>query len=376
MSPVVALNPATSPLAAIATPAVVLVSQAKSAPYGWQDLSVRSGDTLSDIAITHHTTVGVLITRNRLSGGGHFLSLGQQLSVPRTTAAPSPVPAAPSARTATYFVRSGDTLGAIAARYQVSLSTLYSINKVSPTAYLQPGQQVNLPAPAVRATAKALAPATVITTTLTVRAGDTISAIAVRQGVSLASLIKANGLSLRSVLQIGQALKVVTPVGKAADSSNTFAGRTYPDEIVSAASANRAYLADHKVPSRIQTKAMIVATAQRHAVDPNLALAISWQESGWNQRRVSVANAIGTMQVIPSSGVWASDLAGRKLDLLGAQDNITAGVVILRSLTRSALTREEAIAGYYQGLSSVQRNGMYADTKAYVQSILALKDRV
>ena len=75
---------------------------------------------------------------------------------------------------------------------------------------------------------------------------------------------------------------------------------------------------------------MIIDTARRHGVDPRLALAVSWQESGWNQRQVSVANAIGAMQVIPSSGEWASQMAGRRLNLLKTQDNITAGVVILR----------------------------------------------
>jgi soluble lytic murein transglycosylase-like protein len=111
-------------------------------------------------------------------------------------------------------------------------------------------------------------------------------------------------------------------------------------------------------------------------VDPKLALAVGWQESGWNQRQVSVANAIGVMQVIPSSGQWASDMAGRPLNLLRTQDNITAGVVILRSLTRSAKNLDQAIAGYYQGLYSVQQHGMYADTKVYVASIKAHRARM
>ncbi len=382
MSPVVGLTPATSPLPAQATPAV-LVRRADPAPYGWQVLTVRRGDTLNNIAITYRTTVGVLITRNRIPGGGHFLAVGNLLWVPRAAPAPKPAAVIPpaaaaviGARTATYVVRSGDTLVGIAARYKVSLATLYALNKTSRTTYIQPGQQLMVPAPAARATAKADAPAAVTTTTFTVRSGDTLTAIALRLGVSQASLLKANGLSLRSVLQIGQTLKVVTPVKKAADSSNTFAGRTYSEKVVSAASANRAYLADQSVPNRTQTKALIESAAQRHGLDPKLALAISWQESGWNQRQVSVANAIGTMQVIPSSGAWASDLAGRRLDLLSAPDNITAGVVILRSLTRSARTLEEAIAGYYQGLYSVQKNGMYPDTKQYVSSILVLKGRI
>ena len=371
MSPV-ALTPATSPLPAHATPAAV-VRRANPAPHGWQVLTVREGDTLSDIAITHRTTVGVLLTRNHISGGGHFLALGTHLSVPRTTPVSGPG-AGRSARTATYVVRAGDTLAGIAAHHRVSLSTLYSLNALGRTAYIQPGQRVKVPAQAARTLAKAASAAALTTTMVTVRSGDTLGAIALRHGVSQASLTKTNGLPVRSLLQIGQKLKVVTT--RKADGANTFAGRTYSAKIVSAAAVNRAHLARHDVPSRTGTKAMIVSTAQRHGIDPKLALAIAWQESGWDQRQVSVANAIGAMQVIPSSGAWASDLVGRRLDLLAAQDNITAGVVILRSLTRSARTQEEAIAGYYQGLRSVREHGMYPDTKNYVKSILRSKNRM
>lgn len=370
MSPTVGLPPATSPPPALGTPTLVQRGT-NPAPFGWQVLTVRTGDNLSDLAIGHRTTVGVLITANGIRDGDSFLSVGQHLRVPRTK--PAPRAAAAAARTATYVVRSDDTLGDIAAAYKVSLSTLYSLNKISRTAYIQPGQRIRVPAPAARAKAKAAASAAVTTTTVTVRSGDTLSGLAVRHGVTTVSLLKANSLSLHSILQIGQQLKVVTPK---ANSSNSFAGRTYSEVVVRAAAANRAYLARHRAPSRAQTKALIVATARRHGVDPRLALAISWQESGWNQRQVSVANAIGAMQVIPSSGAWASELAGRRLNLLNAQDNVTAGVVILRSLTRSATNQSHAIAGYYQGLYSVQKSGMYLDTKRYVASVLVLKARM
>ena len=33
------------------------------------------------------------------------------------------------------------------------------------------------------------------------------------------------------------------------------------------------------------------------------------------------------------------------------------------------------VAGYYQGLQSVQQNGVYADTQAYVNNVLALQQR-
>ena len=118
---------------------------------------------------------------------------------------------------------------------------------------------------------------------------------------------------------------------------------------------------------------MIVATAGKHGVDPALALAIAHQESGFNHRQVSVANAIGIMQVIPLSGDWAGEMVGRELNLLDAQDNVTAGVVILRALHRATTEEETAIAGYYQGLSSVRKNGLYSDTRSYVRNIQALR---
>lgn len=90
---------------------------------------------------------------------------------------------------------------------------------------------------------------------------------------------------------------------------------------------------------------------------------------------VSPANAIGTMQVIPGTGVWASDLVGRRLDLLKPQDNVTAGVAVLAALLARAKNEDEAIAGYYQGLASVRARGMFEDTKSYVASVQAHRKR-
>jgi soluble lytic murein transglycosylase-like protein len=210
----------------------------------------------------------------------------------------------------------------------------------------------------------------------TVRSGDTLSGIAVRFGTTQAAIMKASRLRNPHLLYAGQRLSIPVRAAKARFSSNTFEGRTYPSSVVGAAARNRAYLQSVSVPSRAQTRDLIVATARRHGVDPRLALAVAWQESGWNQRQVSVANAIGTMQVIPSSGEWASQMVGRRLNLLNTRDNITAGVAILRSLTRSAKTLDQAIAGYYQGLYSVQKHGMYADTKRYVAAIKAHRARM
>jgi soluble lytic murein transglycosylase-like protein len=199
--------------------------------------------------------------------------------------------------------------------------------------------------------------------------GDTLIGLGARFHTTPAAIAKKNHLR-SSVILLGSTLKI--PVKKTVKLDNTFAGRTYPAAIVRAAAHNRGLLAERKVPDRAHTRALIVTTAKRLHVDPALALAVAWQESGWNQRRVSVANAIGIMQVIPSTGRWISSVVGRDLDLLDPRENVIAGVTLLKVLTDAA-PLPTAIAGYYQGLGSVQKNGVFADTKNYVANVLALR---
>jgi soluble lytic murein transglycosylase-like protein len=157
--------------------------------------------------------------------------------------------------------------------------------------------------------------------------------------------------------------------------ADSFAGRTYPAPVVSAANANRATLLAIGAPTKDQVRALVASTATAMGVDPALALAVAYQESGFDHTQVSPANAIGAMQVIPSSGQWASELVGRDLNLLDPVDNAVAGVAILRTLLRTSPDLPTAIASYYQGQTSVKRNGMFADTRQYVASVQALLAR-
>jgi LysM repeat protein len=336
---------------------------------------VRPGDTLGGIAARRGVSLAALLKANRL-GMGSTIYPGQRLRVPggggRSATASAPARRTTTVTTARYRVRSGDTLGAIALRTRTPLTRLLALNHLSTRSIIHPGQVLK-----VRVAQRTVSSSSgTARRAYTVRSGDTLSGIAVRFGTTQAAIMKASRLRNPHLLYAGQRLSIPVRAAKARFSSNTFEGRTYPSSVVGAAARNRAYLQTVSVPSRAQTRDLIVATARRHGVDPRLALAVAWQESGWNQRQVSVANAIGTMQVIPSSGEWASQMVGRRLNLLNTRDNITAGVAILRSLTRSAKTLDQAIAGYYQGLYSVQKHGMYADTKRYVAAIKAHRARM
>ena len=217
--------------------------------------------------------------------------------------------------------------------------------------------------------------------------GDTLSGIAARYGVSQDAVKSANGIGSSNVVMLGATLRI--PGGRTAggtggrgtsrtspsNSSNTFAGRTYASSVVNAASVNRDRLARRALPSRERMRDIIAAKARANGVDPALALAVSYQESGWNQGVVSVANAVGAMQVIPTTTDWISGVVGRRLNPLDPHDNATTGVVLLRILTQTASNERQAIAAYYQGLRSVRENGMFTDTKRYVANVQYLKRR-
>jgi uncharacterized protein with LGFP repeats len=119
-----------------------------------------------------------------------------------------------------------------------------------------------------------------------------------------------------------------------------------------------------------QIQSMVRQTATQMGVDPALALAVAEQESSFRQNVTSSVGAIGVMQIMPANRDWLAALSGRPtLDLRKTADNIAAGVALLRWLRASAPSLDTAIAGYYQGLGSVQSRGMYEDTKVYVSQV-------
>lgn len=361
--------------------------------------TIARGDTISAIAGRYGLDTFAVLKLNNLQANT-IIYPGQKIKLTGSTPAPAaPKPSAPAKSTPTtpasgggsvYVVKSGDTLSAIATRHGVGLSEIFKWNGLGMSSVIYPGQKVKVgggsstPAPSAPVTAaapKPSAPAPASSGSYTIKAGDTLSGIAARNGVRLSDVLSANRLTMSSIIYPGQKLVIPgastiapassTPATTTPLVPSTFLGFSYPAAVVSSANQNKALLNASPVPTRQQMKSIVADTARRMGVDASLALAFAFQESGFDQRAVSPANAIGTMQVIPSSGEWASDLVGRQLNLLDPYDNATAGIAIIRQLVRTSPDVDNAIAGYYQGQYSVSQNGMFEDTKGYVAAIKA-----
>lgn len=358
---------------------------ATATPAAADDYVVVPGDTVSHIAQRTGLTVRAIVAANHLDSRA-TIRVGQVLTLP--TAAPAPVAQAPAqaapAAARTHKVVAGDTVWDLSRTYGTTVAAVVAANRLDARATIRIGQTLQIPGAPGAATAAPAAPTSAprpATLSHRVVAGDTVSALAARYGTTVRAIVAANGLNAQALIRIGQTLQIPGATAAPAPASSgtvvgsTFAGRTYPAHVVAAANENLAALRSVGVPSRDEMKALVAQTARDMGVDPALALAVAYQESGFNHASVSPANAIGTMQVIPSSGDWASDLVGRELNLLDPRDNVVAGVAILRQLLRAAPDLPTAIAGYYQGLSGVLRNGMYADTRRYVANVQTLMTR-
>jgi len=266
-------------------------------------------------------------------------------------------------------VRSGDTLWELARTHGTTVQALRDANGLGGNSQIDAGDTLRIPggkggsaAPASRAG------------THVVRSGETLSHLAVRYGTTSAAIRAANGMS-DSTIVIGKRLTIpgATRSAGTAGVPVTNAGHRIPQSVRSSVARNRAILAERSVPSKAEVRRLVAATARRHGVSPSLAVSVAYHESGFQQRVVSGVNAIGVMQVLPSTARVLGQQYGVRLDLLDTRDNVTAGVLLLRQLQRSTGSDDRTLAAYYQGLGSISRKGLLPQTHTYIRNITALR---
>ena len=289
---------------------------------------------------TNHRRLG------RAAGAVRLLGLLVLLTAVLTAGAPSVI-----------RIGWGDTLSGIAQRHHTTVAKLIALNHLPGNGTIYVGDLLRLPTPSPQVRPYA------------VRRGDTLSGLANRYGTTADDLRRRNRLR-NSGLQIGQHLVIAVR-----RTSTPHPVLHIPGAVMQSVAQHRAALAGRSRPSRRQVRQMIAAAARRHGVDVSFALAVAYQESGFQQQVVSPVDAIGVMQVLPSTGRALDQAFSRHFDLLTARDNIEAGVLLLQQLLQSTADWRGALAGYYQGLGSLQSQGMLPQTHAYILSVAVLRPR-
>jgi LysM repeat protein len=222
----------------------------------------------------------------------------------------------------------------------------------------------------------------------TVRRGDTLEAIGRRYGVDVPSLAAANGLPDADRLLAGTALSIPAPrpvpAGPVTTSRPTAAKpgalrdavvRMPPAKLAAVQRAPRIMVP----PERAGLRTAFVQFSRLAGVPSDLAMALGWQESGWQRSKVSSTRAVGVMQLMPDTVEFVSVvlLGTGPLDPRDPVANIRMGTRFLRYLLdANGGNVDRALASYYQGLRSVRERGPLDETQRFVANVKALRGRL
>ncbi|HZQ27849.1 MAG TPA: transglycosylase SLT domain-containing protein [Acidimicrobiales bacterium] len=201
-------------------------------------------------------------------------------------------------------------------------------------------------------------------TSYTLRFGDTLSAVANRFGTTVPALAQLNGIADVHKVRAGQVLRLPgVPGAPVVPVISPALARRLPDGLKTR-------------PERLALLPAFDTAAAANKVPPDLLKALAWMESGWQNDKVSSTNAVGIGQLMPITVGFVNQMLKADLDPGVPEQNIQLSARYLAWLLRwSKGDVPKAVAGYYQGPTSVQRDGTLAETDAYVAAVVALRSR-
>ncbi len=207
-----------------------------------------------------------------------------------------------------------------------------------------------------------------------VKRGDTLEAIGRHYGVDMATLAATNGLRNPNLIIAGKALSIPAPAPGPGALRETIV-RMPPAQLAAARPAPRIVMP----PDRAGLRNAFINFSRLAGVPSDLAMALAWQESGWQRNKVSSTRAVGVMQLMPDTVDFVSVhlLRTAPLDPWDPVANIRMGTRFLRYLLDSNGGNVDlALASYYQGLRSVKTYGLLDETRRFVANVKALRGRL
>ena len=163
--------------------------------------TVKKGDGLGAIAERHGMTLQEIRELNGLKDNN--IQVGQKLKV--TGKASEERSEKPEAKSSTYTVKKGDSLGAIAERFGVTVDQLRDWNGIKGN-NIQAGQKLTIGGKS-KSSSKAGSSKSAKAKTHKVRSGESLGVIAEKYGTTAAAIRRANGIKGDNI-KAGQTLKI------------------------------------------------------------------------------------------------------------------------------------------------------------------------
>ncbi|MBW3669912.1 MAG: transglycosylase SLT domain-containing protein [Actinobacteria bacterium] len=221
--------------------------------------------------------------------------------------------------------------------------------------------------------------------TYTVVRGDTLSRIAKQHGTTVRDLAAANGIADIHHVRLGARLTVpstgVPATAKATPAKATPAKTSRPNLRTTVATPKPPKKVSSKLPAKLRRSPERLAlwghfdeAARTYSVPADLLKAMAWQESGWQNHKVSSTNAVGIGQLMPDTIDFVNEILLRRarLDPGKPEHNIRMSARFLRYLLDQRQGDVDmAVASYYQGLAGVRSRGVLPETELYVRAVLA-----
>jgi len=215
-----------------------------------------------------------------------------------------------------------------------------------------------------------------------VKRGETLEGIGRTYGVPVPALAAANGVRNPDLIAEGRTLAIPAPPPRPAGHKVPVAAGALRDTVVRMPPAQLAVARPAPpivVPAdRAGLRVAFLRFSRLAGISSDLAMALAWQESGWQRSKVSSTRAVGVMQLMPDTVDFVSRqlLGTAPLDPRDPVANIRMGTRFVRYLLDShGGDVDRALASYYQGLRSVRERGTLDETDRFVANVKALRAR-
>jgi LysM repeat protein len=284
--------------------------------FGFLVACTRNRPTPEPTAISDAAAITVL-TNTTTSGGEPVVTVVATIAPTAAVAgAGTPTPAALTPKTIDYYVQEGDTLAAVAQKFQIDVETVRQLNYLLDDNIFV-GQILQVPYHE-GITAEGAPTPTPEPFAYVVEEGDSLGSIAQQFGVSAVSIMEANNLQNPNNVFIGQRLTIPNYVPPNNNTTNS-----------GGASSDSA--GGEGVSHVVQPAETLIGIAQKYGVDVN-ALAAANNVANRNQLRV------GQKLTVP--GITARDAA----EALGRVHVIQSGESLTAIAQQYGVSTEEIIS--------------------------------